>query len=77
LGILVELEFFYTYLICHDFGKINSRIKIFDKCTSEPWPTALGVPATVGHDVREAANGRQYWSVGPGPDAAAHDVRKS
>jgi hypothetical protein len=41
------------------------------------WPTALGVPAAVGHGVREAANGRQYWPVGPCPDVAAHDVRKS
>jgi hypothetical protein len=37
-----------------------------------PWPTALGVPAGVSHGVRGAANGRRYWSVGPGPDAAAH-----
>jgi hypothetical protein len=26
----------------------------------------------VGHGVRGAANGRQYWPVGRGPDAAAH-----
>jgi hypothetical protein len=25
------------------------------------WPTALGVPAAVGHGVREAANVPQYW----------------
>jgi hypothetical protein len=41
------------------------------------WPTTLGVPSAVGHDVREAANGWQYCPVGPGPDAAAHGVRKS
>jgi hypothetical protein len=39
------------------------------------WPTALGVPAAVGHGVRGAANGRQYWPVGPGPDAVGHGVR--
>jgi hypothetical protein len=27
------LEIFYIYLICHDFRKINGRIKIFEKCT--------------------------------------------
>jgi hypothetical protein len=32
---------------------------------------ALAVRAAVGHSVRGAANGRQYWSVGPGPDAVA------
>jgi hypothetical protein len=42
-----------------------------------PWLTALGVPAAVGHDVRGAVNGRQYWPVGPGPDAVAHGGRKS
>jgi hypothetical protein len=26
--------YIYIYLICHDFRKINGRIKIFDKCTS-------------------------------------------
>jgi hypothetical protein len=31
----------------------------------------------VGHDGRRAANGRQYWSVGPGLKAAAHGVKKS
>jgi hypothetical protein len=41
------------------------------------YPTAVGVPAAVRHNVRGDANGRQYWPVGPGPDAAAHGVRKS
>jgi hypothetical protein len=41
----------FLYLICHDFRKINGRIKIFEKCTSgavphggrllPPYPTAL------------------------------------
>jgi hypothetical protein len=31
----------------------------------------------MGHGARGAANGRQYWPVGPGSVAAAHDVRKS
>jgi hypothetical protein len=38
---------------------------------------ALGVPAAVGHGGRGAANGRHYWPVGPGPNAATHGVRKS
>jgi hypothetical protein len=38
---------------------------------------ALEVPAAVGHGVRGAANGWQYWPVGPGPNAAGHDARKS
>jgi hypothetical protein len=25
------------------------------------YPTAAGVPAAVGHDIRGDANGRQYW----------------
>jgi hypothetical protein len=29
----------------------------------------------VGHDGRGAANGRQYWPVGSGPNVAAHGVR--
>jgi hypothetical protein len=35
------------------------------------YPTAAGVPAAMGHDVRGAANGRQHWSVGPG--SCPHD----
>jgi hypothetical protein len=62
---------FFIYLICHDFRKIIGRIKILEKYTSGTvahgaWPRRQG-----------AANGRQYWPVGPGPDAAAHSVRKS
>jgi hypothetical protein len=65
-----DLEFF-IYLICHDFRKIIGRIKILEKYTSGTvahgaWPRRQG-----------AANGRQYWPVGPGPDAVAHSVRKS
>jgi hypothetical protein len=41
------------------------------------WSTTLGVPAAVGHGVRGDANGRHNWSVGPDPNVAAHDVRKS
>jgi hypothetical protein len=43
----------FVYLICHDFRKINGRIKIFEKCTSgaaphdvkslPPWGTTAGV----------------------------------
>jgi hypothetical protein len=49
------------------------------------WPTALGVPAAVGHGVRGASNGRQYWPMGSGsavvatsgriPAAVAHGSR--
>jgi hypothetical protein len=49
------------------------------------WPTALGVPAAVGHDVRGAPNGPQPAPVGSGscrrgqqrqgPGAVAHDDR--
>jgi hypothetical protein len=51
------LKFFYIYF-CHNFRKINGRIKIFEKCTSgavphggrllPPHPMAL-VPGAVGH----------------------------
>jgi hypothetical protein len=30
----------FLYLICHDFRKINGRIKIFEKCTSGASPAA-------------------------------------
>jgi hypothetical protein len=36
------------------------------------WPTSLGVPAAVGHGVRGAANGRQYWPVGSGSCRCGH-----
>jgi hypothetical protein len=75
---------FFIYLICHDFRKIIGRIKIFDKCTSDAvahgvrllpsYRTALGVPTTAGHGGRGSANGRQHWSVGLVPNAAAHGV---
>jgi hypothetical protein len=29
------------------------------------YPTAAGVPAAVGHDVRGGDNGRLYYPVGP------------
>jgi hypothetical protein len=29
---------FFLYLLCHDFRKINGRIKIFEKCTSDTVP---------------------------------------
>jgi hypothetical protein len=78
---------FFIYLICQDFQKIIGRIKIFDKCTSDaiahgvrllpPYRMALGVPTVTGHGGRGAANHREYWPVGPIPNAAAHGVRKS
>jgi hypothetical protein len=85
-GQIQKLESFFLNLICHDFGKIVGRIKIFDKCTSDivahdfrlllPYRRALGVPTAAGHGGRGAANGRQHWPVGPVPNAAAHGVRK-
>jgi hypothetical protein len=77
----------FLYLISHDFRKIIGRIKIFDKCTSDvvahgarilpPHRTTLGVPTAAGHDGKGAANGWQFWPVGPVPKAVAHGVRKS
>jgi hypothetical protein len=44
-----------------------------NKWSNQNFATALGVPAAVGHDVRGAANGLQYWPMGSellGPPAA-------
>jgi hypothetical protein len=50
----------FLYLFCHDFRKINSRIKIFENVHLASYHMAAEVPAAVGHDVRGDANGRQY-----------------
>jgi hypothetical protein len=34
IGSLENKEGIFIYLVCHDFRKINCRIKIFEKCTS-------------------------------------------
>jgi hypothetical protein len=44
---------FFIYLFCHDFQKINGRIKIFEKCTSGAVPTPRRqTPAAVPHGVK-------------------------
>jgi hypothetical protein len=77
-------EFFY--LICHDFRKINGRIKIFDKCTSgvvsrdgrllPPYPTALS-PCCRGARRQESGSCARAGSAAPGPcrRAAQRQVR--
>jgi hypothetical protein len=67
------------------FEKLLVELKFWRNIHLAPCPTALGVPAAVGHDVRGAANGRQYWPVGPGltprpttlgnPSVVGHGVR--
>jgi hypothetical protein len=68
---------FFIYLICHDFRKIIDRTKILEKYTSGAVAHDAWSPAVVRHGGRGAANGRQYWPVGPGPNVEAHGVRKS
>jgi hypothetical protein len=76
----------FIYLFCHDFRKINSRIKIFEKCTSgvvpllPPCPTALS-PCRRGARRQEPGSGdRAGRRQDPGaerqvPTAVPHDVR--
>jgi hypothetical protein len=74
--------FLYIYFVMiYDFRKINGRIKIFEKCTSDvvpprrqefPYPTAAGVAQTVGCP---GLWGQVPAAVGQGgriPSAVAH-----
>jgi hypothetical protein len=68
---------FFLYLFCHDFRKINGRIKIFEKCTSGvvphggrlllSYPTALRRQGGAGRRQGPAAavphDGRVYFLV--------------
>jgi hypothetical protein len=38
----MQMHEFFIYLYCHDFRKINGRIKIFEKCTSGVVPHSRG-----------------------------------
>jgi hypothetical protein len=77
LYLVTHVKFFYIFNLSW-FSKNNRWNQNFWRnIHPAPWPTGLGVPAAVGHYGRGAANGRQYWLVGPGPNAAAHGVRKS
>jgi hypothetical protein len=70
----------FLYLICHDFWKINGRIKIFDKCTAgavpyggrllPPYSTALSL-------CRRGARRQEYGSCARAGSAAPGPCRRA
>jgi hypothetical protein len=70
----------FLYLICHDFRKINGRIKIFDKCIFGVvahciWRTTLGETPTVGSTGRWGQAPADVATGGRSPSVVAHGGR--
>jgi hypothetical protein len=64
LGPDTLLSDFFKYLFYLNFRKINGRQKNSRNVHLASYPTAVGVPVAVEHNIRSGANGRLYCPVG-------------